>query len=583
MSNSLPEVIISALKHQECIAFDFETTGLEWWKNSAFALALATRFSGDTQPTSYYIDLRQLDRPDLFLKDLFGMSKIWIAHNAKFDMHFATNFGVDINGTIWDTLTLEKLVNNSYPSYSLDSCGQRIGLVKDDSVNKYLLSQKLYTIDEDGEKHFHFDRVPTYIVEPYARKDAEIALLLAESQMKIFRQYDQSHCQIVDVVNVELDIIKVLHSMERRGIKINRDYCDKALKHERSIIKKYKSELDQECGKPFVDSSQFLKPFFHKYQLRHGTTEKGNPSFDAESLEMNVGHPFVDKILMLRESSKRATTYFENFLRIADGNDIIHPDIKSCGAATGRMSCTNPNVQNWPAHDEMSAYPIRRAFILPDPEYKIFSLDYAQMELRLGADEANDIRLISDIKSGTDLHQVVANLAKTSRDTAKNVRFARMYGAGVPKIARMLGISTKEVETIISGIDYTAPGIAKYSANLREYIKVAPFGYNWLGRRYYFKDKKLAYKYPNYRIQGGCADILKIAMIDIHRKLENKKSYMMLPIHDELVLSIHKDEHDLIQVIKDLMINAFISKRTLDLDVSVSYGDNFFDLKDYAT
>jgi DNA polymerase-1 len=279
-----------------------------------------------------------------------------------------------------------------------------------------------------------------------------------------------------------------------------------------------------------------------------------------------------------RRALKRSSAYWSNFLEL-EHNGIIHPSIHQNKAQTGRMSISNPSCQNWSTdEDEGTHFPIRRAFIAR-PDCLIASLDYSQMELRKSADEAEDFPMIERVLAGADLHQEVADMASVPRSLAKNGRFCRQYGGGVPKMAATLGIEMHVAQKIADALDAQAKATTAYSRNLSKTCK--PFGYDWMGRRFYF-DRGFEYKAFNYRIQGGCAEILKLAIIEIGKFLKQharSETFMLLPIHDEIVLNMHKEDLYLLPKIKELMIAAHRDKKFLSMDVGVEVGPNLYDLE----
>tara|TARA_R110000868_G_scaffold114551_1_gene306853 strand:+ start:34 stop:657 length:624 start_codon:yes stop_codon:yes gene_type:complete len=200
------------------------------------------------------------------------------------------------------------------------------------------------------------------------------------------------------------------------------------------------------------------------------------------------------------------------------------------------------------------------------------------MELRLMSDEAEDKHMIDAIKNGRDLHQEVADMAGVKRSLAKNGRFARQYGGGIDRVALTLGVNRSVAESICKALAKQAPRNDAYSKELIAFAQTHGVGYDFLGRRFFF-DRGFEYKMPNYRIQGGCAEILKMAIREIAEiKFNNKLSGMILPIHDEIVLNLHESDLGFIPQIKRIMETVYRPKH-LPLEVSVSIGPNMHDLE----
>ena len=549
------------------VAVDFETDGLSAYKGAkAFIMGFT-----DHEGNRFCVRDMRHDAMRLFFSN--PVLK-YASHNSKFESAFLFNqFMVTIRGTIWDTEVCARLERNNHLSYSLQNCAERIGFSKHKPMLEWL---KL----KGNKAAYH--RAPASLIEPYVEQDAWLSWELANRQIEIFRHWDKGLMPIREVVSLELQTTPHLFDMEAFGLLVDVNYCKRALEYETGQIELAKREFKQLTAVPFVDSRKTLKPIFDSHGIRYGTTDLGNASFTEECLAGAGDHPIVAAILRYRNAKKRASSYWENFLEL-EHNGIIHPSINQNRAVTGRMSISDPSCQNWSRDDNDPEFPIRRAFIAY-PDCHIVSLDYKGMELVLAADEAGDTKMIDAIKSGADLHQRTADRAGVPRSLAKNGRFARGYGAGPKKVAETLGIPIAQAKVICDAIDAESPQVAEYSNGLMEYAKRNPFGYNWLGRRFYF-DRGFEYKAMNYRIQGGCSEILRIAICNVGQFLAKARKHhntaMIIPIHDELCLSVHESDLDLIPEVKRLMIAAHRNKKHLDMDVSVGIGPNFHDLEDW--
>lgn len=551
-----------------CVAMDFETTGLNpWTGDKAFLVGLAHRELGNVSCL-----LTEESWPALKLLCLNPRIK-YAAHNAKFEMAFLALKGVEIQGDIWDTEVMARVECNSHSKYGLQACAERIGMTKH--------APMLAWLEENGKK---YSEAPLELIAPYVEQDAYLSLVLYERQAQTFREWDlNSPVPAREVVKLEMKTTKALFEMERAGVHLDIIYADKAFAHEQTRAKWHELNFERLAGVPFVDSAKTYKPLFDRLGLPYGVTKGGRPSFDAEALERLKGIPIPDAILARRQALKRANTYWKNLIGVhKDG--IMHPNIRQTGAETSRMSITDPAAQTWPddSEDPSQHYPIRRA--LSAGEGYTVSIDYSQMELRLMCDEAGDVGMIRAIQEGTDFHQELATQAGVSRGLAKNGRFAKLYGAGVERVADTLGVSFEVSKRLCSALENQSPHISQYIRGLIQQVRIAPYGYNWLGRRYHF-DKGFEYKYPNYRIQGGCGEILRIAICDVadFLKAESKgDTRIVLPIHDELVFKWDECDLHLIPEVKRLMINAHRSKQTLAMDVSVAIGRNFHDLEDWS-
>ncbi|MBK8455634.1 MAG: hypothetical protein IPL34_20350 [Thiofilum sp.] len=545
------------------VAFDFETTGLSPYKgDTAIIMSLAY------QDRCYSVFLNEISTQHL--RNIFSFKDLrYVAHNAKFELSFLREqYGIEVMGDVWCTQTMERLIDNEQLSYSLAACASRSGLpAKHQLMIDWLKSNK-------GRL---FTDAPTDILVPYVELDAVIALALYEKQRQVINYHGMQQ-----LARTEMKVTRILHDMESMGMLVDREYTREAAIYETQLLDETYLKLSKLCGAPFVDSAKFLAPkLFELHNITLPQTEKGNPSLAAEVLEQYKEHALVDLILTYRHYSKRVSTYWETFEKMLTINSTAHFTIRQAGAATGRFSST-PNAQNWPANDDKEAYPIRRAFVAR-PDCKIVSIDYAQMELRLMVDEARELGMAHDITSGVDFHQRVADSAGVTRNVAKTARFAALYGASAKRLGITLGCSEGEAKRIKAALERDTPMITQYSHKLRRQVETTGILQNAFGRRYTFADRKMSYKAPNYRIQGGCGDILRRALIGCDHLLKTRRksllSTMLIPIHDEIVFNLHTDDLDLIPFLRHEMIVAYTGD-ILSMNVSVAIGDNFHDLED---
>jgi DNA polymerase I len=559
------------------IGFDFETTGLNPFKGDrAFLLGFT-----DAQGNKFSVKCagHQVEDELVFLRAMslfFSNRRIrYCAHNAKFELGFLlAQFGTEVKGEVWDTEVMARIEKNNHLSYSLQACAERI------SESKY--PPMLAWLKQRGNKNA-YHKAPDDLIIPYCEHDAWLSWRLRRHQVELFTHWDTSSpFKIKPVVGLEKAVLPHLFEMEAQGLLVDVGYCKRAVEYEKQQIENAKRDFNTHASVEFVDSRKTLKPVFDAHGICYGATALGNASFTEEALSGSRNHPVVAAILGHRRAVKRLSAYWENFLEL-EHNGIIHPAIHQNKAQTGRMSISDPSCQNWSTdEDEGTPFPIRRAFVAR-PDCVIVSCDYSQMELRKGADEAEDTPMIERVQSGADLHQEVADMAGVPRSLAKNGRFAKQYGAGIPRIAQTLGVSEAVAKTISSAIDQQAKAMAAYSRMLSRTCK--PFGTDWLGRRFYF-DPGFEYKAFNYRIQGGCSEILKIAICDVGnflKKHARPETFILLPVHDELVFNMHEKDLPLLSEIKRLMIAAHRDKKVLAMDVGIEVGPNFHDLAKWTT
>lgn len=555
------------------IGFDFETDGLYPFKGARAFIMGFTDHLGER----YSVRLDGYDDVGgatllRAMTELFSNTHIrYCAHNAKFELGFlSTQFGVSVKGEVWDTAVMARIERNSHLSYSLQACAERIGETKYPPMIAWLKIR--------GNKNL-YHKAPWDIIVPYVEHDAWLSWRLRRHQVEVFKHWDTSSpYRIRNVVSLEKAVLPHLFEMEKNGLLVDVNYCQRAIEYEKQAIENAKRDFKALSRVDFVDSRKTLQPVFDAHGICYGKTALGNASFTEDALAGNRHDPLVAAVFAHRRAVKRLSAYWENFLEL-EHNGIIHPSIHQNKAQTGRMSISDPSCQNWSTDEDAgTAFPIRRAFVAR-PGCVIASLDYSQMELRKGADEAEDHPMIERIQGGADLHQEVADMASVARSLAKNGRFCRQYGGGVPKMASTLGIEMHVAQKIADALDLQAKAMTAYSRHLSRTCK--PFGTDWLGRRFFF-DRGFEYKAFNYRIQGGCAEILKIAICAIAEFLKQHarpETFMLVPIHDELVFNMHEADMHLLPEIKRLMIAAHRDKKFLAMDVGVEVGPNFHDLE----
>jgi DNA polymerase-1 len=306
-----------------------------------------------------------------------------------------------------------------------------------------------------------------------------------------------------------------------------------------------------------------------KYPL----TDKGNPSFAAEVLE-GMESPVASIINQIRHHEKRAGTYYSSFLHYADRSNVIHQDMRQAGTETGRFSYRDPNLQNVPKEDEeedqATPFHVRESFI-PRPGHFYYSIDYKQMEYRMMLDYAGEMKLIAAVMDGMDVHQATAELVGILRKHAKTLNFAILYGAGVDKIAKMLGMSKKEALELKMLYFEKLPRVHQFMRRVTKQGESRGFIFNWMGRRCHIAQRDWAYILPNHLIQGGCADVVKAAMNRIDDYLETFQTKMLLQVHDELLLETPFNESELALPIKMIMERIYEPQNGMILEASVEH------------
>lgn len=545
--------------------------------------------------TSYYFNFQEypnVDQENVLPREWIPLMQSmfdngdswWFIHNAKHDLKYLKVEGIEIHGTVICTEVQERLVKNNYlgsKPYSLAAAAKRRGLRKDEFVDEYISKHKLYdNIEIPGKKKIvqlkHFELVPFEIISKRATGDADLHYQIGVDQL----DYMQKNNYYLDLTRTEWALTKVCFQMERNGVKIDDTYTKEALSHEEKEINKAKDEFRAATGITFSDGRTCLSNAFRVLGESYPTTEKGNPSFTEAVLEQ-MTTPVAQMVNKIRKHQKRAATYYSSFLYFADENKIVHPNMRQSGTETGRFSYSDPNLQNVPKEDEdpnLEFY-VRKCFVPKYEGWPLVMIDYAQQEFRMMLDYAGQLDLIKKINEGFDPHQATAELVGIPRRPAKILNFGLLYGMGIDKLANNMA-----VETAVAA-EYREKYFAKMP-NVRRFLKqVARVGRergyirNWAGRRCHVyenpkePDKDYSYILPNHLIQGGGADVLKKAMveIDIYFKSKKMRTEMNLQVHDELVFNWHPSEFEEIPVVKKIMEDVYLPRNGMRLDCSVDH------------
>lgn len=680
--------LIEECAREKEVGFDTETTTLFWWPSPHYDIlprVFSMQFS--TAETDYYFDFgcEESMRGSDYLgaehfarfKGLFGFKDLtWYIQNAKFDMHHSYNHDLFIAGTIHCTQAMARVMNNleDGKKVSLDSLSQTyLGAEKIDLSEFWKPEDGRVTkIKRPGENgsfydFYHFDKLPLDILVKYGERDTRLVYRLGKFQVEQIRQQSEKYFgavpsnfggNLLRVMENERQLTKTLFWVERRGVQLDLPFVQEALKHAYKGIRDTLDEIDK-VAQPYVDahnatpglkesarlkvmdwnSGPCLKGLFDSLKIPYNFTEKGTASFDKDALEASK-HPLAKKILEYRRHSKRAHTYLENYIWLADKDGVLHCNFSQGGPETGRMSCREPNMQNVPkrADKKESDFVLRKCFV-PRPGKLLVSMDYDQVEYRLMLDYAREMALINRIlNEGLDVHDATeAELELTDRDEAKTMNFMLLYGGGVPKLADALfdipcsmeelkavwmlhkwptwrrpeyerdktlraNVAArgelpevleklKQAENKLLTYFRKLPAVETFISNVKDKAKKQGVIFTWLGRvLQYGKDAKgghTNYKAPNGLIQGGAGDLSKVAINDVHAELcagytspMEALSYLILHVHDELVAEIDVNEKHLVPVLVDKMQKAY-PHRLIPLTAGAAWSEKSWgDLQD---
>jgi DNA polymerase-1 len=478
-------------------------------------------------------------------------------------------------------------------SYVLDPGNRRHGM---DDMAEDLLNYKTITYDDltgTGRNRQELYTIDLDKVTEYAAEDADITLRLERILSKKLKEN-----KLEDIYyTIDLPLIKVLAEMERTGVAIDLDYFAKLSKTFKSMIQKLEKRIHVHANKEFniASTKELQKVLFE--DLRLPTMKKTQTGFstDHDVLEsLNGMHPIIEDLLEYRKYTKLNSTYVETLPSLINPKtNRIHTNYNQTIAATGRLSSLDPNLQNIPIKDEEGKL-IRKGFIAEKSGYSILSLDYSQIELRIMAHFSEDKRMMDAYKKGADIHSETAvalygvspkEVTPEMRNRAKIVNFSIIYGITSFGLAGNLKTSRTEAGIFIDKYFLQFPGVKNFMDSITEFCIENGYVETITGRRRYIPEIKSTNRHEfeaakrvaiNSPIQGTSADMIKIAMIKIHEKLQKKKfkSKMIMQVHDELVFEVlDKEKDEVFSLAKKEMESAI--KLKVPILVQGKFGKNW--------
>lgn len=581
---------ISKAEKSDLIVFDTETDNL----NSIDANLVGLSFCLNKSEAYFYrldnhknFDAKENDRKNLnrFKKILEDKSKLKIGQNLKYDINVLSNYGIDVQLPFFDTMVA---------AYVLNPDGVT-GL--DDMAKKYLNydTYKISALIGDKKNSALMWSVPINDLKIYSCEDADITFQLYE----ILKEELKSKELIQLCEEIEFPLVKTLSDMELRGVYINtNDLQDLSIELEKQISN-IEAKIYELAGEKFnVNSTKQLQEIlFVKLKLEPTKKTKTGYSTDFQSLEqMRFSHPIIEHLINYRQLVKLKNTYVDSLPELINKRTgRIHTNYNQTITSTGRLSSSDPNLQNIPIRSDMGKE-IRRAFAAPDKNWKILSADYSQIELRILAHICEDPNLIQAFENELDIHAATASkvygvpmdkVTPEMRRKAKEVNFGILYGIGPFGLKTRLGISQTSAKELIDRYFKTYKRVYEYLEETKKFARKNGYVETLKKRRRYLPninsqnatvrsaEERQAINMP---IQGTAADMIKIAMNNISKYFrENKlKSSMIIQVHDELVFEVHKDELDEVKkVVKKEMEDAIKLKVPVKVDIGI--GDNWLD------
>ena len=580
--------LITTISNAELISFDLETTSVKSLEADIVGLSFSVKAN-----TGYYIPVEYPEKEskpgltlDIVLENLKPIfendSNRFCGQNIKYDALVLSRYGIHLENIVFDSMIAEYMLHPEKNSYKMDYL----------SID--YLNYRMVPIDAligTGLHQKSMAEVPLEDIAFYASEDADIAFQLAGilkdklEEESLFEPYNE----------IEIPLIPVLTTIEKNGVYLNLDFLAELSRKFGEELELLTEKIHQMAGREFNINSpkQLGEILFDELELK--PIRKRSTAVEVLQVLKNY-HPLPEKVLKYRHLAKLKNTYVDampNYVNKATGR--VHTSLNQTIAATGRLSSTSPNFQNIPIRTE-TGREVRKAFVSQNSDWVILSADYSQVELRIMAHYSQEPELISAFAEDADIHSRTAAMVNgitesevtaDQRRSAKVVNFGIMYGAGPYRMSQELGINMADAKTLIDNYFDTYPGIRKYMdetlslARDRGYVETLykrrrkTGNLNASNRNIVQAEERVAINMP---IQGTAADIIKIAMINIHKKMdsENYQSKMILQIHDELLFECPQAEVEkLAAMVIEEMEGAV--QLSVPLKVDWNYGKSWYE------
>ena len=582
------QLLIDNLLNQTSVCFDTETTGLDPLTAELVGIA----FSWEVGKGFYLPFPEDRNVAQTLIEELrpfFENESIEkIGQNLKYDIKVLAKYKVEVKGKLFDTMLAHYLINPDM-RHNMD-------VLAETYLNYTPISIETL-IGKKGKNQLSMRQVPIDSQTEYAVEDTDITLQLKEHfQNELGAANTQ---KLFD--EIEVPLLRVLANMELEGINLDIDFLNKLSEELDNDIKSLETKIYEKAGEEFNIASprQLGVILFEKLKLvdKPKKTKTGQYSTAEDVLSyLAKDHEIIQNILDFRGLSKLKSTYVDALpTQVLEHTGRVHTDYMQTVAATGRLSSNNPNLQNIPIRTERGRQ-VRKAFIPRNEDYTLMAADYSQIELRIIAALSEEETMIEAFKNGEDIHASTASkvfnvpiseVTREQRSNAKTVNFGIIYGVSAFGLSNQTNLSRSESKELIDTYYATYPKLRNYIQDQVDFARDNGYVQTVLNRRRYLKDinsrnavvrgaaERNAVNAP---IQGSAADIIKIAMIKIHKKLQegNYKTKMLLQVHDELVFDVYKPELDPIKsLVKSEMENAY--KLSVPLDVDLDIGDNWLE------
>ena len=579
------KLLLKKLMEQTSVCFDTETTGLKALEVELIGIAFSYEIG-----KGYYVSFPEDQAETKALleefRPFFESNIEKIGHNLKYDIKVLSNYEIPVKGKLFDTMIAHYLINPDM-RHNMD--------VLAETYLNYQPVSIAELIGKKGKNQLSMRTVPIAEQTEYAVEDADITF-----QLKQLFTGELESGNVTKLFNdIELPLVSVLTAMEIEGININIDFLNKFSVTLTEDINRLEKNIYEQAGEEFNIASpkQLGIVLFEKMELvkKPKKTKTGQYATGEDILSfLAKEHEIIRNIQEYRQYKKLQSTYVDalpNEVNPKTGR--IHTQYMQAVAATGRLSSNNPNLQNIPIRTERGKE-VRKSFIPRDENHVLLAADYSQIELRIIAALSEEENMMEAFKNGEDIHASTAakvfnvpldEVTREQRSNAKTVNFGIVYGVSAFGLSNQTDLSRSEAKELIDTYYETYPKLKAYMSAQVDFARENGYVETVLNRRRYLKDinsrnamvrSGAERNAVNAPIQGSAADIIKLAMINIHNrfKKEGFKSKMLLQVHDELVFDAHKEELEIIKpIIKYEMENAF--KMSVPLDVEVGIGENW--------
>ncbi|HJY22129.1 MAG TPA: DNA polymerase I, partial [Hanamia sp.] len=584
------ENLVKELLAQKEISFDTETTSID--ANEADLVGLSFSYKAGE---GYYVpcpDDEAATRNILqyFIPLFNDETKIWIGQNIKYDMLVLKWYGMELKGKLFDTMLAH---------YVIESEGRRNMDLLSAQYLDYVPISITELIGKKGKEQGNMRGVEVENAKEYAVEDADITLQLKH----IFSPFLKEKKVEKVFEEVESPLLKVLTDMEFEGVNVDTDFLNLYSKELETEAAKCEATVYEMAGIKFnlASPKQLGEVLFEKMQIGIKTKKtKGGQHATGEDVLLKLAkeNPIVEHILNFRELTKLKSTYVDALPQLINRRTgRVHTNYGQAIAVTGRLSSNNPNLQNIPVRTARGRE-IRKAFVPRNSDHLIISADYSQIELRIVAAISGDEAMSEAFRHGKDIHTATASrvfnvseedVTKEMRYKAKSVNFGIIYGQGAFGLAENIGVSRTEAKEIIDQYKKEFSGIQKYMDNMIRLCKTNGYVETLMGRKRWLKDinssnftvrgyaERNAINSP---IQGTAADMIKLAMINVHKEFQkyNFKSKMILQVHDELVFDAYKPEIEIIKpIIIECMKNAMKLPNDVPVEAEIGVGENWLE------